>query len=303
MRVVYIKETDKTCDIVKVIVIKIRKILNIIKMQEDKKKIIYYIPVFNDTKISKLRTKKIVKKIIKLLEKEETYNVALSECLENNELFKNYLYSGNINILDGRFLFKCLINKILKYLFEITDKEMKRGEVSLLINDFTDINKEIIIDIAKNIKRLNIVTNHMERCKKLEQYLYNEFGIILNVLNNKNKSLSESEIIINIDFAEETVNKYRIYDKAIIVNINDNISLKSKRFNGINANYYKIKIMDRNIIEGFRDEVIYESMLYGNTYKFINEKITKDKIEINKLIGNNGIITRNEIKNVEDGLC
>ena len=118
---------------------------------------------------------------------------------------------------------------------------------------------------------------------------------MLNVSNNKIKSLLKSEIIINIDFPEELVNKYRIYDKAIILNINDNISLKSKRFNGINVNYYKIKIPDEYKIEGFKDEIIYESLIYGKRYQEINEKIIKDNIKLEKLIGRNGPIIEKEI--------
>lgn len=166
------------------------------------------------------------------------------------------------------------------------------GEVSLLVNDFDGITTELIILIAKNIKRLNIITNHIEKCKKIEEYLYDEFGIMLNISNNKKVSLSKAEIIINIDFPEEIINKYRIYDKAIILNILEKISIKSKRFNGINVSYYKINIPEEYRLDEFEDEIIYESLIYK--YKHIGvilETTTKDKIEIEGLIGNNGIIT------------
>lgn len=170
------------------------------------------------------------------------------------------------------------------------------GEVSLLVNDFDGITTELIILIAKNIKRLNITTNHIEKCKKIEEYLYDEFGIMLNISNNKKVGLSKAEVIINIDFPEEIVNKYRIYDKAIILNILEKISIKSKRFNGINASYYKISIPEEYKLEKFEDEIIYESLIYK--YKHIDiilETITKDKIEIAGLIGNNGIIKEKEL--------
>jgi len=118
---------------------------------------------------------------------------------------------------------------------------------------------------------------------------------MLSISNNKRKSLFESKIVINIDFPEETINKYKIYDNAIIININDKINVQSKRFNGVNVNYYKIQIPLEYKLEGFQNEIIYESLIYGKKYKEINEKIMKDKIEINKLIGNNGIITQYEI--------
>lgn len=145
---------------------------------------------------------------------------------------------------------------------------------------------------------MNIITNHIDKCKKIEEYLYNEFGIMLNISNNKRKSLLKSKIIINMDFPEETINKYRIYDNALVLNISDKIDINSKRFNGINVNYYKIRFPDKYKLEGFQNETVYESLIYGKIkYKDINEKITKDKIKIDKLIGNNGTIKESEIAN------
>ena len=164
-----------------------------------------------------------------------------------------------------------------------------------MVNDFTQINKEIMIDIAKSIKRLNIVTNHIEKFKKIQEYLYNEFGIMLNISNNKKKSLLKSKIILNIDFPEELINKYNIHDNSIIININEKIELKRKRFNGININDYRIEIPYEYKLKGFRNEIIYESLIYSKNYKIIKDKIKKDKIVINKLIGNKGIIAEQEI--------
>ena len=120
---------------------------------------------------------------------------------------------------------------------------------------------------------------------------------MLNISNNKRKSLLKSEIILNIDFPEEAINKYRIYDNSIIINLNEKIALKSKRFNGININDYRVEMPHKYKLEGFRDEIIYESLIYGKNYKSIKEKIGKEKIVISKLIGNNGTINKNELKN------
>lgn len=170
----------------------------------------------------------------------------------------------------------------------------------MLINDFTDINREIIIHIAKNIKRLNIVTNHINKCKKIEEYLYDEYGIILNISNNKRRSLLKSKVIINLDFPEELINKYRIYDKAIIVNLYYKTNIERKRFNGININGYRIIMPDKYKMKGFIDEIVYESLIYGykDFYKLDKRMNKLDSIKIKKLIGNNGPIIENEIINV-----
>jgi len=124
MKTIYIREVEETCDIIKRIIIKIEGVLNIIKVKNIDGKTIYYLPIFKDSKISKYRIKKLSNKIDKLLEKDGVSSIALSEYLDKNEIFKNYLYSHNINILDGRFLYKCLIHRIIEYICKIRNKKM-----------------------------------------------------------------------------------------------------------------------------------------------------------------------------------
>lgn len=125
MKVILIKETEETCDIVKRILVKIKKFLNIIKSKFEKDNNIYCLPIFKDSKISTYRIKKISNKINKLLEKDGSNTIVLSGYLDKNQLLKNYLYAENINILDGRFLFKCLSEKILEYIYKIKGKEIE----------------------------------------------------------------------------------------------------------------------------------------------------------------------------------
>lgn len=125
MKIIYITETEETCDIIKRIILKIKKILNIVKIENNTSNTIYYLPIFKDGKITKYRIKKLANKINKLLEKDATNTIALSEKLNDNQLLKNYLFAENINILDGRYLFKCLSEKILEYIFKIKGKEIE----------------------------------------------------------------------------------------------------------------------------------------------------------------------------------
>ena len=126
MKTIYIRETEETCDFVKRVILKIKKIFSIIKVENSNNRTIYYLPLFINTKISKYRAKKLATKIYKLLEKDASNVIVLSEYLDNNQLFKNYLYSNNINILDGRYLFKCLSERILEYIFKIKGKEIEK---------------------------------------------------------------------------------------------------------------------------------------------------------------------------------
>lgn len=131
MKIIYIKETEETCDFVKRIILKIKKILNIIKVESKYNNFVfYYLPLFKNSRFSKYRIKKLSNKINKLLEQDVSNTIVLSENLNKNRLLKNYLYIENINILDGRYLFKCLIYNMLEYIFRIKNKAMEfRGDI------------------------------------------------------------------------------------------------------------------------------------------------------------------------------
>ena len=294
MNICYISETHETCDFVKRIVIKIKKIFNIVEFSEDNGKTTITLPLFKSNKIRNKKIIKIAKRINKKLYDNNIENVVLSNYLEENEILKQKLYCQNINILDGRYLFYLLIPEIIEYILKRQKVKLQNGEVTLLINDFTQNNAKIITYIAQNVKRVNIVTNHSNKFKKIEDYLYNELGVILNITNNKSKSLSNGNIIINIDFPEEIINKYEINSNAIIVNIFNEIKIRAKKFNGININYYKACIPKEYQIDGFQNNLVYESSIYKCSYENARKDIIANKIRIKKLVGINGDISENE---------
>lgn len=294
MNICYISETHETCDFVKRIVIKIKKIFNIVEFSEDNGKTTITLPLFKSNKIRNKKIIKIAKRINKKLYDNNIENVVLSNYLEENEILKQKLYCQNINILDGRYLFYLLIPEIIEYILKRQKVKLQNGEVTLLINDFTQNNAKIITYIAQNVKRVNIVTNHINKFKKIEDYLYNELGVILNITNNKSKSLSNANLIINIDFPEEIINKYEINSNAIIVNIFNEIKVRAKKFNGININYYKACIPKEYQIDGFQNNLVYESSIYKYSYENARKDIIANKIRIKKLVGINGDISENE---------
>jgi len=294
LNICYISETHETCDFVKRIVIKIKKIFNIVEFSEDNGKTTITLPLFKSNRIRNKKIIKIAKRINKKLYDNNIENVVLSNYLEKNEILKQKLYCQNINILDGRYLFYLLIPEIIEYILKRQKVKLQNGEVTLLINDFTQNNAKIITYIAQNVKRVNIVTNHSNKFKKIEDYLYNELGVILNITNNKSKSLSNANLIINIDFPEEIINKYEINSNAIIVNIFNEIKIRAKKFNGININYYKACIPKEYQIDGFQNNLVYESSIYKYSYENARKDIIANKIRIKKLVGINGDISENE---------
>ena len=58
----------------------------------------------------------------------------------------------------------------------------------------------------------------------------------------------KSQVIINMDFNQELINQYKIYEEAIIINAEENIKIEAIRFNGIVINDYEIEIGRKEFI-------------------------------------------------------
>ena len=175
---------------------------------------------------------------------------------------------------------------------------MKKEEVSIsiLVNDINDNILENIKEIVKEYKKINIVTNHIEKLKKIEKQILEKEGIMLVISNNRRKSLLKSKIILNIDFPTELINKYQIYEEAIIVNLKGNVKIEKKRFNGININDYEICFkyedeFDFEKKEKYNKKDIYEAkIIKKQPYKFIMKRIDEDQVKIIELVGNKSTI-------------
>lgn len=125
MKICYIKEKEETCDFVKRIILRIKRYFNIIEVKESEEKLIYNLPIFKNTKLSKYRINKLCKKIADKLNNQGITNIVLSKHLETVKLLKLKLYCKNLNILDGRLLFKSLIYEIIEYILKIKGKKIE----------------------------------------------------------------------------------------------------------------------------------------------------------------------------------
>ena len=264
----------------------LEKKLNLIKIQENT----VIVPIDKDTKekqIEKMsiRTKKIIQKY------STSKKIVLSKEMYKEQIYLNYLNTYGLEIQNGKWLFEILLPEITEYI--IKKKEIEKVNISIMINDLTDIELENIKILARRYKSINIVTNHIEKFKNIEKQLQEE-GIIITITNNKKKSLMKSQIILNIDFPKELINKYNIPDEAIIVNVKGKIKINKKRFNGLNINDYEIdfredKKNEKALNNKFYLKDLYESELYKKqNISEIKKKIKTDKVIIKKIILNNG---------------
>lgn len=275
----FIQETDKPNFLFKA--------FNIIKLKEDK----IILPIDGE-KIKSQKAEKLAKKTKKIFDKTNSNKVILSKKIKNNEIYKNYLYTYNLNIVEGKKLFEILSNKIIEYV--VQKKNMKKEEIyiAILINNLTEDILENIKIIAKEYKRVNIITNHIRQFKKIEDKLLEEDGVLIYVTNNKKKGLSRSHIILNVDFPSELVNEYQIYEEAILINIRGNIKINKKRFNGIIINDYKIEFNNFNEEDyekkdKYDQKDVYEAQMnLRQPFKYKDILIKKDNVKIIELTGN-----------------
>lgn len=263
----------------------LEKTFNIIKIQRNT----ITLPInetTNEKQIEKIakKTQKISKQI------SSSKKIILSKKMKKEEKYINYLNTYGFEIANGRWLFEVLLTDIVDY--TVKNQKMEKVNISILINDLTDIELENIKILAKKYNTINIVTNHIEKFRNLEKKL-DEQGIIITITNNKKKSLMKSQIIVNVDFPKELINKYRINENAIVINIKKSLKIVQKRFNGLTVNDYEIDfkndVCDEKFFGGGYDlKDLYEAGMYKkSSFVDLRKKIKNDKVCIKKLLLNN----------------
>lgn len=279
----YIQETDKPKFW--------HNLFEIITLKEDK----IVLPI-GEEEITDKKAKKLADKTKKIIDKVSSKKVVISKKIKKQKQYINYLQSENIDIIEGKKLFEILVVSVLDYISK--KKKLKKEDtyVSILVNEITEKMLENIKRIIRQYKKVNIVTNHIEKFKKIEREILDKEGIMINVSNNKRKSLAKSNIILNVDFPTELINKYQINEEAIIVNLRGNVKINKKRFNGLNINDYEIESKNYEEFDYEKENLyykkdIYESQLYLNQpLEYIERKIEKDKVKIVQLIANKTIL-------------
>ncbi len=273
-----------------------QSLLNIIQKENIEGKEIIYLPL--NEKSKERKKEKVIKKLSKYLYSNSIKNIALEKNLMKDEKIVNTLQNDKFNIIDGSKLARFFVYDVIRKIYEYKKSNIEAGEATLIVNENDSINVENIIRIAHNIKRLNIITTNTKKFKKIVDYLYEELGIIIKLSNNIKTNLRTTDIIVNIDFPEEIINKLEIPNNAIIVNLPKNININSKKFTGINIKSWELEIPNKYKLEGFDDVIMYESVVHGKPILKIFEQIENDFVKIGRLIGVNGVISSKEFLNL-----
>lgn len=277
----YIQETDKPNFIF--------SILNIVQLYDDK----IILPITGEDKITLKKAHNLAKKTKKVLDKTISKKVVISKQIQKQEEYINFLHTYKLEIIEGKWLFEVLSCKILDEILEKQKINKSETQISILVNDLSENILSNIKKISKEYKRVNIVTNHIEKFRKIEKQILEKDGIMITVGNNKKKGLSKSKVILNVDFPSELINQYNIFENAIIVNLKGNVKIDKKRFNGITINDYDISFeeleeFDYDKNNKYKSCEIYEAKINKKQpFQEIIKQIEKDKVKIIKLIGKN----------------
>ena len=235
--------------------------------------------------------KRVLKRIDKILRVDVTKNVCISEELKLKENFVNFLNERNINILDGRWLFKYLAENVLEFLCVKTDLIPEIQEISILTNELNNLIYETIIKLSKRVKNINIITKNINLFKKLEEDVYEESGMILRITNDFKKATLKSNIILNFNFVQELLDKINFGKNSNLVNFERSLRINQKSFNGKVINFYHINLPEKYLYNQerftrFDTSILYESYIYKKTSPInIWNEINKDKIKIDALEG------------------
>lgn len=228
-------------------------------------------PIFN---ITKKKKEKVVQKIKRRGISQAVISREIKQDLEFVELLHNY----DIVIFDGKWLMQYMLQEIIDYLKE-KQKVENTDEITILANDLTNEVKQNIKRFANTYKKIRIVTNHLEKFKRVEEELFESNGIPIIISNNKRKVLAKSELIINFDFVQETINQYNIYENAVIINLDDKIKINKKRFSGIVITDYEVEIQNFDMesnLEFFNLQEILNKQIDYSLKEILEEKIYSD---------------------------
>lgn len=289
-----------------------------VTMREYEQGYVFQIPILEKEK----KMDKILRNLLKQIRKAKVDTVVFSEeCIRSTLYFKMeaFLNENGSNILTGKRLMHYMNYEILEYILTVQKTTMKQEEVFFLIKKDDSLNLQFLSRFIENCKMVNIVTNDIERFKRVQDNLYQKENILISVSNNKSKSLKRARYILNVNMEKKDIEKFKINRDAIIINFKTSIQYDNPVFDGININYFQIRMPDEyieqleqiNEWDDFDTTRLYEAILLrkieiikkktilskGELAKHKNmvaSIINDDDIHITGLIGNNGRIDETE---------
>lgn len=257
--------------------------------------------------VSNKEKKRVKKKLIKFILKQKIDTLVFSQDLEGEfkkEICNLLNDNFGISVLNGKKIMELMDFDIVKYIIDIQQVDMKQEEIYIIFKKDNSLNLNFLKRYIENFRMTNVVTNDIERLKKVQDNLLEHDGILISVSNNKRKALKRAKYVLNMNLSKSELEKYKINRNAIIINIKENVKYEDVNFDGVNVNYFEIALPDEyvekfeQIGEKFDYVKLYESELLSKmqqkSLENIYAKIKSDGVRVDGLIGNNGKIDNSE---------
>ena len=264
---------------------------------------------------------KTIIKLVKIIKRYKIDSIVFSKDIDkefSNQVMNRLVDEGMIiDNLKGKKLMEYMGLEIIEYILKIQETEINREEIYFLLKKEeieSIIDTDYLTNYIKGFRLVNLVSNDIRQLKKIQDKILEKDNILISISNNKKKALKRAKYIININLNKKELEKYTINRYAIIINLRETVKYDEPSFGGININNIEI-IVPEEYIEiheeiGIKFDIssIYESIVFSmtnkinntNNYKSIHDKIEKDGIKIKYLMGNNGIITDQELQKIHN---
>ena len=126
-----------------------------------------------EKELTEKKQEKLAQKTIKMLNKSSSKKIVVSKKIEEYEKLMNILKSKYINV-DGKWLYKMLVPEMMEYILKKENLKKEETSLYILVNDATDVAVQNILEFAKEYKTITIITNHLDRFKKIEERILEE---------------------------------------------------------------------------------------------------------------------------------
>lgn len=117
---------------------------------------------------------------------------------------------------NSKAIYCTFIIEILNNIIKIKNEQAEEQSIYVLTNN--EVDAKLLENFKKQYKMIYIVTENIEKLKKLEDRAEENLEMLA-VLNNKRKSLARAKYIINFDFNRENIDQYNINRTAVLLNL------------------------------------------------------------------------------------
>ena len=113
------------------------------------------------------REQKLAEKTSKIVHASNSKKIVISKELQKHTTYLNSLYTYDLDIVDGKWLFLMLLPETVKYIVDKQKLQPEQTAIHILVNDINSVIISNIKILANIYKSINIVTKHVEKLNKI----------------------------------------------------------------------------------------------------------------------------------------